>query len=491
MEPSKYQKAVYEFVQNGRDNLVVKATAGSGKTTVLVELSNIISTNNVLFVAFNNHIVEELKQRLPSKYKVKTSHGIGYGALFNWLHKKYDVAENKYWKICFEEAKSVLGSKPSKEMPSITSLSAQLETTARFCRMNLVDPNDEIAVLQMIKDCNLEVTEFKIVLDRLPGILEEGNNLAKYQAKIDFTDMLYLPLKYNLGFPKHEFILADEIQDFNKCQIQMLSRCLGNGGRFIGVGDENQSIYNFAGASTDSVQQIVAAMSAQELPLSICYRCPRSHVELAKKIVPEIEAAPNAEEGVIEVVKKHDLPNQIKEGDLVLCRTTAPLVSLCIQLIAYRIPARVKGRDVGKQLTNIVREISEQYSWDKFGYGLEAYHNNQALKLQQRNNSEAALEALADRVSSIQACYEMFKCSSYKSMIFEIESIFSDQKSSVWLCTVHRAKGLENDRVFILHPEKLPFIYKNQSAKELKQEYNVKFVALTRAKKELYFVVEE
>jgi superfamily I DNA/RNA helicase len=53
---------------------------------------------------------------------------------------------------------------------------------------------------------------------------------------------------------------------------------------------------------------------------------------------------------------------------------------------------------------------------------------------------------------------------------------------------VHKAKGLEADRVIILLPDKLPLKFPRQKEWELKQEMNLKYVALTRAKKELIFV---
>ena len=73
----------------------------------------------------------------------------------------------------------------------------------------------------------------------------------------------------------------------------------------------------------------------------------------------------------------------------------------------------------------------------------------------------------------------------------EIEGLFSDDRPSVILATVHQAKGLEADRVFILYPDNLPMIWENQQPWELKQEMNLKYVALTRAKAELIFVVED
>jgi superfamily I DNA/RNA helicase len=60
----------------------------------------------------------------------------------------------------------------------------------------------------------------------------------------------------------------------------------------------------------------------------------------------------------------------------------------------------------------------------------------------------------------------------------------------VELSTVHRAKGLEADRVFILAPEKLPLVWAGQQAWETEQEQNLRYVALTRARRELYFVTE-
>ena len=71
-----------------------------------------------------------------------------------------------------------------------------------------------------------------------------------------------------------------------------------------------------------------------------------------------------------------------------------------------------------------------------------------------------------------------------------IAKIFNESnlKNPVMLSTIHKAKGLEADRVLILCPHKLPLTWKNQLDWQLEQELNLKYVALTRAKKELVFV---
>jgi DNA helicase II / ATP-dependent DNA helicase PcrA len=88
----------------------------------------------------------------------------------------------------------------------------------------------------------------------------------------------------------------------------------------------------------------------------------------------------------------------------------------------------------------------------------------------------------------VRACYEAFNCSSLFEFCREIENLFTDGTAAVELSTIHRAKGLEVDRVFIIRPDKLPLCWKGQLPWQAKQEQNLKYVAITRAKKELYWV---
>ena len=64
-------------------------------------------------------------------------------------------------------------------------------------------------------------------------------------------------------------------------------------------------------------------------------------------------------------------------------------------------------------------------------------------------------------------------------------NLYSRGKGAVTLSTVHRAKGLEAERVIILRPDLLPLAVERTWEKV--QERNVKYVALTRSKRELIF----
>jgi len=68
-----------------------------------------------------------------------------------------------------------------------------------------------------------------------------------------------------------------------------------------------------------------------------------------------------------------------------------------------------------------------------------------------------------------------------------IKGIFSDEVKGIILSTIHKAKGLENDRIFFLAPELIPSKYATQPW-QYEQEQNLFYVAVTRAKHELIYV---
>ena len=69
---SEYQKRVFEFLETGCGNLVINASAGSAKTTTLVNCMRFIPMDKkVMFVSFNKHIAAEINRRIsnPNAFK--------------------------------------------------------------------------------------------------------------------------------------------------------------------------------------------------------------------------------------------------------------------------------------------------------------------------------------------------------------------------------------------------------------------------------------
>lgn len=222
-------------------------------------------------------------------------------------------------------------------------------------------------------------------------------------------------------------------------------------------------------------------------PLSITYRCPRKHVELAKHYVPEIEAAEWAIEGEIIKIRDSELERFVSAGDLAICRTNAPLVSPCFSLIKKGIKATIRGRDIGEGLINLINKIKGS-SMDEFSIRLDKWAEKEREKLEKKG---ASIESVMDKYETLLVLME--DCDDVNCLIVKIKTIFSDDKSAVVFSSVHRAKGLEaetkDNSVFVLYPNLLP----SQWAKkdwELIQEKNLQYVAYTRAKNKLYMVWE-
>jgi hypothetical protein len=79
---------------------------------------------------------------------------------------------------------------------------------------------------------------------------------------------------------------------------------------------------------------------------------------------------------------------------------------------------------------------------------------------------------------------------SKEEVIAKIDALFSDvEKTGIQLSTIHRSKGLEADRVFIIHRDLMPSKYAKTDW-EKEQEENLRYVAITRAKQHLGYVID-
>lgn len=494
---SGYQNGIFEFGENGRGHGVVEAAAGSGKTSTLVELARRLTAKhpsaNIIFLAFNKHIADELGTRLAgTNASARTIHSVGNSAVTGSVGRT-TIDARKYNTLAQEWVdRNILRFPEDERKDAAAEVPGVLAKLVNFARLTLVDAKDAAALDAMCLHFDIEVAYPSLLFGALPTILEQGKEAARNKKIIDFTDMIWLPVALNLNLQKFDFILCDESQDLSACQLELVMKMCKPDSRVVFVGDRNQSILGFAGADNLSVNKIISRTNATTLPLSISYRCPASHIRLAQMVVPSIEARPNAPEGEIVFAKNEDdLQKMVQASDLIICRLTAPLIKECIKLIKNKVSARVRGRDIGKDLVSLLKKVAkmEGFSYDKVVAFLESYRALQEDFLRQKKADESMIESLNDRVSCLQVCAESFlDAKSIGQLSAEIEALFDDNRPAVWLSTIHRAKGLEADRVFILKPEKLPLRWKNQQDWQFSQELNLLYVALTRAKKVLVFL---
>lgn len=495
--PSKYQQAVFNWVVNGSGHAVIKAVPGSGKSTTLIHASKLLTTSNAVFLAFNKSIEVELNVKLTeqgSLMKAQTINSFGFSAL-KATGLKYKVDANKYHGIC----KDYLISCNLYEY----KLLQKFKKLISLVRMTLTDPTSEEAIWDLVEhydidlDRQYEAYEWGIVWNGIKKCLDAGEYIAK-QGVIDFDDQVYLPIVWGLTPEKKDWIFVDESQDLNEARLELIIRSVNGRGRLLFVGDECQAIYGFSGAGTDSMNVIIERTKATVLPLSICYRCPSSHIDLCAKIFPGLEARPNAPAGTIEHINFDRLNDIVRPGDLVLCRMNAPLVSTCLDLIRSGVRAKVRGSDIGASFIATLKKLNKQYpmlSIELFVDVINSYRDQQAIMIGVGEDSDMKIAALDDRVDTMKALREAYCTQNTNPRLWDMESFyeyienfFSDETGPlVVLSTVHKAKGLEENRVFILHPEKMPHP-KAKAGWQYEQELNIKYVAYSRSKDALYFV---
>jgi superfamily I DNA/RNA helicase len=489
MRASAYQKAIYEWVLFGEGNAAVNAVAGSGKTTTLVECAGLIDDpTDVLFLAFNKSIVEELRKRLPRRSAVQTLNSLGHRALSRHISVPLEVDSHKYDDIIQKLLEGEAFGRVRRDVFGTTKKS--IKGLVSYAQSTLCERDDD-SLEQLADFFDVEIDIAGVNNSLLYGCTREALIIGEREASkgiVSYDDQIWLPVLWGLRPGNARFIFIDECQDLSRAKLELVLATRADNGRLLFVGDRRQSIYGFAGADSESFDRIVERTEAEVLPLSISYRCAKSIVAAAQRIVKEIEPAENAIEGTVGSVLVGELHQVLQPSDLVLCRLTAPLVGLCIRLMKNKVTAHVRGRDIGRQLVDLAGEALHDGPWNKFGDLLTAYHMDKREHLSQRKHPENALQSLADRVEGVRVCYETFRSPDFETFKGEVASLFSDDKAGVDLSTIHRAKGLEADRVFILAPEKLPLTWEGQRDWQFRQEMNLKYVAVTRAKSALYII---
>lgn len=136
----------------------------------------------------------------------------------------------------------------------------------------------------------------------------------------------------------------DEIQNWSAGQLAIAMKLVTPNTRVMDVGDPFQAIFGFGGSDNQSFYNARDALEAKVLRLPVTYRCPVTHVELAKEYVPDYQAAPGAKPGVITRMSKDNMVKHIKPNSRFYSRTNVPVVQAVIEMIENGIGAKVWGK---------------------------------------------------------------------------------------------------------------------------------------------------
>lgn len=525
--PSEFQLKIYKHfriaeLRQGKGksyNAVISAGAGSGKSTTLRagihEIKLKYPKARILSLQFNKHIKEEMEAKLGKidGVDIMTSHASGLSVLKANGYGKCKVNSAKYYMLSktYIENNAINkiirafappttnGNLPSPDVQKAALIKAfsQLTELVKFTLSTKTDHTDHQSILNMIDRHSLDIQTHEM-LPMITAIVTEGVELVRTNRALSFEDMICCPTLLGCKFPHYDWVLVDEAQDLNAAQLELVMQ-FGANGKCMAFGDRRQAIMGWAGAMSDGMDKFKSVMNARELPLNVCYRCAHNILELARCLNPDIMDRPGVDEGVVACTTKQEVAMQAMPGDYVLCRLTAPLVSMCIGFIKIGKAARVKGKDIGKKLVDIydaIASMAEDSSIDSFISAFSDFRLEEEQRAMKKKLTPAKVAAMTDEHDCISAIASYIAeknptgVTPHRDIRNQILNLFDDEitKDFVMLCTIHRSKGLEAKRIFIIDFHKMPFKFGNKetSADQYLQEINLIYVAVTRAMNELY-----
>ena len=493
---SQEQEDIINFAVYGLDNMIVQAVAGAGKTSTLIECAKSIDSNHrILIVGHNTSTKDTLKKKIGDlpNVKVYTIHGLAWRLYTEHFEETPVINPNKYRDYINKNINEIGGDfYQSLPLPQRMMYKSTIMDLVDKARYNLKQSEKEIKKMATKKyGCHLLNDECKIV----SSILKWGQ---ENRADVDYQDLLCFPYEFGYFTKKYltDIIMLDEAQDASMAQLDVIQRCFTRKTRMFSFGDKDQMINGWCGSDTEAFEHLkdssVFRRNAKELPLTTNYRCGKKIIEYAKQYTDNnIHAREGAQEGEI----RHDVSlNEIENGDMVLCRNIAPLMEVYRYEVNLGKKVYFRGEELGKNIqyevdcaygdtmTEIINSIKKRMiaTWDFL---------TKETNLDPRETVSTPIIAhLYDVIKTLECLPKTVEKRSDLSKF--IEDVFSNEgKEGIELSTIHRAKGLESDNVFIICPSLIPSRLATLQW-EIDEERHLEYVMCTRPKNTLNFVTE-
>lgn len=493
---TKEQEAIFEYAVKGPFNMVVQAVAGAGKTTTLVECARRIPEDKkISLLAHNKSTRDTLKERIGGKSNVSimTLHGLGWRLFREHFDYEPSINDEKYHSYINKNISDIA----TDEYKSLS------RTKKMLYRANVFDLLDKAR--QNLKQSEKEIRKLgerkygiKFVADEplfIANVIKWG---AENKEEVDFQDLLYFPHYFGY-FTTHylaDIIMLDEAQDASVAQLDLVKRCFKRNTRLMAFGDVDQTINNWCGASEEAFETIKDPNEfrrpAVELPLTINHRCGKKIIEYARQFVNnDIKAEETAEDGVV----RHGASlSEAIDGDMILCRNTYPLMEVYRRGIALGKRMYFRGEGLGQTLVHeaetvdgetipeIISNLKRRLiaTWE-FISRTEEIEEKESMLNPRVISLLDTIRTMESLPKTVETRHDLEKFA---------KDVFSNEgRDGIQLSTIHRAKGLEADNVFIVCPSLIPSKLAVLDW-EIKEEQNLQYVMCTRPKHSLNFVSE-
>ena len=524
--------------------LCILAGAGSGKTRVISRrvayalATGVVRPSDVLVVTFTDKAAGEMASRLTS---------LGHrGVAASTFHAAALRQLRHFWpRVHGSDPPSILESK----VPILAPLARGLPGGYRYLAARDLAAEIEWAKARRIAPGDYEERAIEVARDApLPADLMAGL-YRRYEAgktraaRIDFEDMIELTIGLLEADPtiaaevrdRYRWFSVDEYQDTSPLQAALLDAWLGGRDDLAVVGDEDQTIYTFTGATSDYLIGFTERFpAARVVNLETNYRSTPEVLGLAnrvlaagrvatderppgtaprptKRLVPSLVSGPPPEiggfpsddaelDGVAAAIRALATAGTAHGAMAVLVRTNAQLPAIEGALGGAGIPFHVRGerffaRPEVRRAVRVASALARAESDEPLVPRLAAaFERELGVRRDAVPDGEAAGERHGAVVTLLELAEDLVRAdpaAGVSAFLAEVERRTAveagGEAAGVELLTYHRAKGLEWEAVFLpaLEEGTLPIRQATEPA-ELAEERRLLYVGITRARRHLW-----
>ena len=503
-------------VEAVRGPVCILAGAGSGKTTTITRrianqvASGVFAGREILAVTFTDKAAGEMRARLEALGADGVTARTFHSAALAQLHA---FGGDPPAKIVASKALPLRRIANSLPKPYRFRPAGDLATEVEWAKNRRLTPDTYLG--------GLGDHTPPIPPDLMKRVFQEYERRKQAAAYADFEDLLERTIQL---FERDEHALAelhdryraftvDEYQDVNLLQQSLLDRWLGAREDLCAVGDDYQSIYGFTGATPRYLLELPDRFPrVTVVRLEANYRSTPQVLEVANRIVPRLGGAEKVltatrPEGpdtvarpfgsgveevayVVERIRSLAAEGIPYEDMAVLCRTNARLADFEEPFHEARIPfqgASLLGREAARRL---LRRLRDQHTSSVAASVRALAVDAGWVEDPPDGLGERELVRQADlgRLVALAAEFDD-GVRTTDEFVADLEARFGStgaERRGVHLLTLHGAKGLEFEAVFLprLHERELP-IRQAKTDDEVAEERRLLYVGMTRAKQHL------
>jgi hypothetical protein len=445
----------------------VQAFAGTGKTTTLAAVAAACPRRRFLYVVFNRAAAADARRKMPANVEVRTAHSVAYRQVGHLYSGRLTERSWQWLTYLREKMPRALDSVARSGRDATSAGALIIRTLEQYLRSVDVELGPE-HVPRWCGDGLAQVT--------VTAASFLWQNIRNPNSTAPITHDCYLKLFYLQNCqlaPIDTIIMLDEAQDADPVIFALVRR---HPGTRIVVGDTYQQLYQWRGAvnALDSFET-----NPLELALTQTFRFGGLTAQWANRVLAicgeKLRIAPAAHSTQVRV---DFAPADV---EATLARSNAGALDQAVAALDRRRRVHVMGG--AAPLIKLVRDAYGLYCGKPGSGELAVFNSWSELKAagqgdRSGSGGDPSLQILVNLIEDrgarvLDTCQRLEAC------------VDSPHDAQVTISTVHKAKGLEWERVAVAE-DLSPFVRKSEGKpKLLFEEACVMYVALTRAKREL------